>query len=238
MSRERSWERYAPGWSFWKADCDDELGMAGRRRFGRAAGGRGPGGLGGPGGFMPGAPGGGPPGGFPMSGMPWAFWSLFRRGTRARRGDVRSAILLLLSEQQRNGYQIMRELEQRSRGTWRPSPGSVYPALQQLEDEGLVREEASGLVPGGRVFALTDAGRAYVKAHRDELGAAWEAANPLESDHHFIAMLTQVRHIAGAAMQVQQTGNAAQIAQAQKILADARRALYGLLAGDEDEADE
>jgi hypothetical protein len=63
----------------------------------------------------------------------------FGRGSRARRGDVRAALLVLLAEEPRNGYGLMQEIESRSEGAWRPSPGSVYPALQQLEDEGLVR---------------------------------------------------------------------------------------------------
>src|SRR5262245_40918341 len=85
-------------------------------------------------------------GGFPFGGFPWGGGP--RRGPRAKRGDIRAAILALLAETPRNGYQIMQELEQRSRGMWRPSPGSVYPALQQLEDEGLVqaREEGTGRV--------------------------------------------------------------------------------------------
>src|SRR5262245_33907859 len=111
--------------------------------------GGGRGGFGGP----PGGP-GAPPWGGGSSGFSW---SLFLRaaaaGHRAKRGDIRSAILRLLAEEPRNGYQIMQALEERSRGTWRPSPGSVYPALSQLEDEGLVRSESVGT---GRVFALTD----------------------------------------------------------------------------------
>src|SRR5580693_5727276 len=63
------------------------------------------------------------------------------RGRRARRGDIRTAALLLLAEEPRNGYQIMQEVQERSGGVWSPSPGSVYPALQQLEDEGLIRTE-------------------------------------------------------------------------------------------------
>src|SRR3954449_8563292 len=87
-----------------------------------------------------GGPGG--PGGF---GPPW------RRGRRIRRGDVRAAILLLVEEEPRNGYQIMQELESRSGGAWRPSPGSVYPALQLLADEGLIRSETRD---GGNIFEL------------------------------------------------------------------------------------
>ncbi len=216
----------------------ERLRMAGRvGRPGGRAGGGGPEFFRGFGGFPPGRPPGG--GGFPpMSGLPWAFWSLFRRGGRARRGDVRAAILSLLSEQPRNGYQIMRELAERSQGAWRPSPGSVYPQLQQLEDEGLVQQEASGVAPGGRVFALTDAGRTYVAKHRDELAAAWENTAPGDADGTIFAVMSQLRHIAGAATQLVQTGNAAQIAAAQKILAGARRALYNLLADDGAVADD
>src|ERR1700687_2884177 len=75
---------------------------------------------------------------------------------KARRGDIRTAALLLLAEEPRNGYSIMQELEERSQGVWRPSPGSVYPALAQLEDEGLIRSEE---VDARKRFAITDAGR-------------------------------------------------------------------------------
>src|SRR6202171_275716 len=82
------------------------------------------------------------------------------RGRKARRGDVRTAALLLLAEEPRNGYQIMQEVEERSEGVWRPSAGSVYPALAQLEDEGLIRSQESD---GRKLFALTDEGRAQVE---------------------------------------------------------------------------
>src|SRR5438034_9290540 len=83
----------------------------------------------------------------------------FPRGPRARRGDVRAAALILLAEEPRNGYQLMQEIEQRSGGVWRPSPGSVCPALAQLEDEGLVRVEERD---DRRTYVLTDAGRAHL----------------------------------------------------------------------------
>lgn len=174
--------------------------------------------------------GGGPPGGGnPWGGNPWGgnpFWRFFHRGPRARRGDVRAGILALLAEQPRNGYQIMQELEQRSGGQWRPSPGSVYPALQQLEDEGLVRAEESG---GGRVFQLTESGRAYVKEHADEVGAPWDALRSAAGDE-VMDLLGLCRQLGVAAVQVAHAGNAAQIAQARKVIGDARRALYRLLA--------
>src|SRR5690348_3415009 len=84
------------------------------------------------------------------------------RGPKAGRGDVRAAILALLREAPRNGYQIMTEIEERSGGAWRPSPGAVYPALSQLADEGLIDGEESG---GRRTFRLTEAGREYIEQH-------------------------------------------------------------------------
>src|SRR5271155_2914844 len=87
------------------------------------------------------------------------------RGRKARRGDIRTAALLLLAEEPRNGYQIKQEVEERSGGVWSPSPGSVYPALAQLEDEGLIRSEETD---GRKLFALTDAGKASVEERPDD----------------------------------------------------------------------
>ena len=126
-------------------------------------GGPGPGGSG-PGGFGPG------PGGLPAPAPAPAARGMRRR---MRRGDVRAAILLLLEEEPRNGYQVMQEIEQRSGGAWRPSPGSVYPAFQLLADEGLIRGEARD---GSNVFELTDAGRSYVEENRERLGSPWQLA--------------------------------------------------------------
>src|SRR6201999_2565640 len=110
----------------------------------------------------PGGPGFGPAGGPHHRG---------RGGRPAPRGDIRSAILLLLADEPRNGYGLMQEIEERSGGVWRPSPGSVYPALSQLEDEGLVKAEERD---GRRTYVLTDAGRTYVDDRRDELVAPWD----------------------------------------------------------------
>src|SRR4051794_26808818 len=94
------------------------------------------------------------------------------RWGRARRGDVRAAMLVLLEESPQNGYQLIQEIERRSDGLWKPSPGSVYPALQQLEDEGLVRTIEQ---EGRRAYELTEQGRAHVAENREELGEPWEA---------------------------------------------------------------
>jgi DNA-binding PadR family transcriptional regulator len=152
----------------------------------------------------------------------------FRRGFRARRGDVRAAALLLLAEEPRNGYQLMQEIEARSNGVWRPSPGSVYPALALLEDEGLVRAEESD---GRRTFTLTDAGRAHVEEHRDELGSPWDEMSGAVGDD-LAGLASEVRQVMMAAAQIGQIGNADQLEAASKILSEARRALYGILASD------
>jgi DNA-binding PadR family transcriptional regulator len=152
-----------------------------------------------------------------------------RGGRRARRGDVRAAALLLLEEQPRNGYQLMQEIEDRSGGMWRPSPGSVYPALALLEDEGLVRSDEGA---GRRAFELTDDGRKYVEEHREALGVPWEQAGG-DLPQGILELRSLMMQLGMAAMQVAQAGDEAQTDEARKVLEDARRALYRILAGDE-----
>ena len=169
------------------------------------------------------------------SGGPGDFWSFgrfpFGRGPRARRGDIRAAILALLAESPHNGYQIMQELEERSQGAWRPSPGSVYPALQQLEDEGLIRGEAASGSGGGRTFDLTEQGRDYIQSHPEEVRSPWDELGS-EADEPRRQLMASVRDIGLAVWQVSQAGTAAQLAEAQKLLSETRRALYRILAGD------
>jgi DNA-binding PadR family transcriptional regulator len=150
------------------------------------------------------------------------------RGPRAGRGDVRAAILALLAEQPMHGYQIMRELGERSGGVWRPSPGSIYPTLQQLEDEELVRPETGDA--GRRVFALTDAGR---EAQAAAAGgpAPWDEVG-VEGDVTALELRDLVGQVVAAARQVLHAGETAQIAQAKDVLRDARRKLYRILAED------
>jgi DNA-binding PadR family transcriptional regulator len=142
---------------------------------------------------------------------------------------VRAAALLLLSEGPLNGYQIMQEIERRSDGVWRPSPGSVYPALSQLEDEGLIRTEHAG---DRRVYVLTDEGQARVEAQRDELGAPWKQMTD-SAGEGMGALFREVRRLGIAAGQIGHLGNPDQITKARAILVEARRALYSLLADDE-----
>jgi DNA-binding PadR family transcriptional regulator len=162
-------------------------------------------------------------------GGPGGFGQPFGPGRRAARGDVRAAILVLLAEKPSHGYQIIQELERRSDGAWRASPGSVYPTLQQLEDEGLVRAvEADG---GRRVFELTDSGRE--EAAKLATGPTpWaEAAGSVGGDHRDLR--DQAFQLLAATWQVSRTGDAGHIAEARTILRDARRKLYLLLAGSE-----
>ena len=172
----------------------------------------GPGGRGGFEGFPFGGPGGG----------------RFGRGRKARRGDIRTAALLLLAEEPRNGYQIMQEVGERSDGVWRPSPGSVYPALQQLEDEGLIRSSEGG-GGTGKVFELTDAGRTHVEERDAEAPAPWEQMSGNVSDQAADLART-MREVASAFAQVMRSGSDAQIGEARKVLSTARRDLYRILA--------
>lgn len=157
---------------------------------------------------------------------PWAQ----RRAPKARRGDVRAAILGVLADGPRNGYQIIQEISSRSGGAWKPSPGSIYPTLQQLEDEGLVQAADNGR----KAFGLTAEGEKYVAANTEEVNAPWEAFNePADSaDDGLRPLLGQT---AAALWQVMATGTPSQQARAREVLADTRRRLYGILAdGDED----
>jgi DNA-binding PadR family transcriptional regulator len=154
------------------------------------------------------------------------------RGPRARRGDVRAAALSLLTEQPMNGYQIIQEIGERSGGVWRPSPGSVYPALQQLEDEGLIKAEAGE--GGRRAYQLTDEGQQYAASHEAELKAPWDIVTG-NAGATAIEMRKLIGQVAMAAYQVISAGNDAQAAQARQVLVDTRKALYRILAADEDE---
>jgi len=190
---------------------------------------------------MRGGPGPGPwpapPFEFGMRGGPYGPKQFRGRGPRVRRGDVRAAILDLLAEGQPwNGYQIIQEIGARTEGVWRPSAGSVYPALQQLEDEALIRVEATG-EDRRRMYTLTDEGRAYVEEHADELRASWEAVTGSVDDAE-VQLHHAMKQVFVAVTQVAQAGSAAQVQQAGKILADTRRALYRILAADDQDAEE
>jgi DNA-binding PadR family transcriptional regulator len=163
-------------------------------------------------------------GGGPLFGGP------HRRGRgRRRRGDVRMAILLLLAEEPRNGYQLMQVIEERSEGEWRPSPGSVYPVLSQLEDEGLVRATDRD---GVKLFELTDAGRERATQAEDAT-PPW-ALEDDESAGDFRELRRLIAQVAAAAIQVDRAGDERQRGRALETLKDARRTLYRILAEEDD----
>ena len=154
---------------------------------------------------------------------------------RARKGDVRAAVLDLFAEEDGrtwNGYQLIQEIPARTDGAWRPSAGSVYPALQQLEDEGLITPQGTGR---RRVYTLTDQGRTYAEAHEDELRSSWDAAAGM-TDDDAIEFRNLIRQVMMAIMEVRRAGSAEQLAQARAVLTQARKSLYLILAQDESAA--
>lgn len=147
-------------------------------------------------------------------------------GQRAKRGDVQAAVMALLNEQDMHGYQIIQELSERSGGAWNPSPGSVYPALQVLEQQGMVSSEESG---GRRVFSLTDVGRKHAEMLPEQ--APWDQ---MAEDSDSSRRLRDIFHgLMSATSQAARSGDDEQIAKTAEILANARKHIYLMLAGDE-----
>ena len=165
-------------------------------------------------------------GGFPFAAFgPGGGGPRWRGGRKARRGDIRTAALLLLAEEPRNGYQIMQEVQERSDGAWRPSPGSVYPALQQLEDEGLIRSEE---IEGRKAYRLTVEGLAVVEERDADRPAPWEQMSG-DTPPKAAELGKIMREVAFAFAQVLHTGSEEQQEQARKTLVEARRELYRIL---------
>jgi DNA-binding PadR family transcriptional regulator len=168
-----------------------------------------------------------------MRGGPGPFGRGPRGRGRRRRGDVRLAVLRLLAEEPRNGYQLMQTIEERSEGQWRPSPGSMYPTLSQLEDEGLIY---SAEVEGARRFEITDAGR---EALEERSGEPDPWAPEPDADAHAMSELGPlVLGIGKAVWQVASVGDERQRTRAAELLAETRRRLYGLLADETEDAAE
>lgn len=147
-------------------------------------------------------------------------------GTRMGRGDVRAAVLALLAEKPMHGYQIIHEIEARSGGSWKPSPGSVYPTLQLLADEGLVLAEES---KGRKTYSLTEEGRLAADAAGG--AAPWESQGT-RSTSRTGALPKAGIELAQAVAQVGRSGSSEQVHQAVTVLDEARRKLYSILAQD------
>ncbi len=144
-------------------------------------------------------------------------------GRRMPRGAIRTAILVALRDEPGNGYEVMRRLEELSGGLWRPSPGSVYPHLQMLEDEGMVQ---SSEVEGSRTFTLTETGR----AEADKATLPWQQSG--ESDDDVRTLRTSVGQLMSAAKQLAGAGEKAQIERGVSVIQKARKELYQILAED------
>jgi len=168
---------------------------------------------------------GGPRGGYGMGSG-----SYFPGRPKVSRGDVRAAILHLLAEGPMHGYQIMSELSERTDGIWQPSPGSIYPTLNQLEDEDLVRAEEQ---EGKKVYHLTEQGRSQVGT---EAEAPWERfASPYSKG--LMALRETGFQVGAAVMQVARAGTDDQVAKTREILEETRRRIYELLAEEEPSGD-
>jgi len=148
-----------------------------------------------------------------------------RRGGRSRRGDVRLAILALLSERPMHGYEMMQELADRTKGIWRPSPGSLYPALQLLEDQGLVQSETTD---GRRQFTLTEKGREELTS-QPKKSAPWDMMVRGANQDDF-ALRVALRQVSIAVNQVAEAGSQEQKVRAEQLILELRRQIYLLLA--------
>jgi DNA-binding PadR family transcriptional regulator len=146
-------------------------------------------------------------------------------GARMGRGDVRAAVLAILAEKPMHGYQIIQEIEERSNGAWKPSPGSVYPTLQLLADEGLISAKESN---GRKTYSLTDEGRTQAEAGADQ-PAPWEAQGAGHGGRTTALPKAGIA-LAQATAQVGQSGNAEQVAETVAVLDEARRKIYSILA--------
>lgn len=187
----------------------------------------------GDGGRPSGRPGGRNPGGPP----PWlaGLFGLVPQQTarlqRVRRGDVRAAILDVLAAEPMNGYQVIQQIGEKSQGAWRPSPGSVYPTIAQLEDEGLVTSAAAS---GPRVLELTESGKTYCAEHLEELAAVWSAfGRPTEEAPDYAALKPELGQVMSAVWQIITQGSDKQRRDAIGVLTETRRKLYRLLAEDD-----
>jgi DNA-binding PadR family transcriptional regulator len=146
-------------------------------------------------------------------------------GRRARRGDVRAAVLALLAERPMHGYEMIKEIEERTQGAWTPSAGSIYPTLQMLEDEGLIRGEES---EGKRRFALTETGETEQKEKAGE-EAPWDKVRGDVAPERF-ELFKAARKLQHAVRQVFDAGDEGQQKRVRELLDETRRKVYAVLA--------
>jgi DNA-binding PadR family transcriptional regulator len=166
----------------------------------------------------------------PWGGGPWGAdrgnWR--GGGRRMRRGDIRTALLSALTDGPAHGYELIGRLEEKSGGTWRPSPGSVYPTLQLFEDEGLVRSEPRD---GKRVYELTDAGRTEAAERVERFGSTpWDHDNEFATE--FQGLMRSAVQLLAAAKQIARMGDPSQMERATTAIRATGKQLYKILAED------
>ncbi|HLN42895.1 MAG TPA: PadR family transcriptional regulator [Acidimicrobiales bacterium] len=145
-----------------------------------------------------------------------------------RRGDIRTALLLALKDGPAHGYELIGRLEEKSGGTWRPSPGSVYPTLQLFEDEGLVRSEQQD---GKRVYELTDAGRTEAAERVERFGSTpWD--NDTDYATEFQGLIKSAVQLVAAAKQIGRQGDPSQMERATTAIRATGKELYKILSED------
>lgn len=145
---------------------------------------------------------------------------------RTPRGDIKYILLALIAEQPRHGYQLIKELEARQAGFYRPSPGSVYPTLQLLEEGGYLTSEQ---IEGKRVYTITDSGRQLL-AERDNSVDLMDRGN---RQPQLLGLKDAITELSGAVMQVARSGNLERITRVREILNRAKREIYNILAEEE-----
>ena len=145
-----------------------------------------------------------------------------------RRGDIRTALLTALTDGPAHGYELIGRLEEKSGGTWKPSPGSVYPTLQLFEDEGLVRSDQRD---GKRVYELTDAGRAEAAERAEKFGdTPWDTGTDWANE--FQGLIKSASQMFVAAKQIARGGDPSQMDRATTAIRAATKELYQILSED------
>ena len=149
---------------------------------------------------------------------------------RMKRGDVRAAILRLLLESPMHGYQIISEIQTRSGGVWKPSAGSVYPALQLLVDEGLITAKEK---EGRRTYSLTEQGREVAESDSSN-AAPWQTGSDRPGGFGIPAgprgsLAKAGIKLARAAAEVARLGKTNQITEATTIIDEATEKLLAML---------
>ena len=168
-------------------------------------------------------------GGFGRRGRGFDFDAQMGRGPRRGRGDVRTAVLLLLLDRPMHGYEMIQQIRERSGEAWSPSPGAIYPTIQLLTDEGLITTSDAD---GKKVSSLTEAGRAVADEIAGSKSAPWDDASSDAGDRagNMRQAVFQLMH---ATKQIAMAGTDAQRQRTTELLDETRRAIYAMLASDE-----